>query len=577
MLENATWQQIPGSTTWEIHPFERKPDVRSSNAYLLKSKECYAVVDPGGDDAQVRAIADTLNPLLAIEPKPVLIFLTHCHYDHFKSMRLMMDSIQTKCYLCVQERGADALEAADQKQTLSYLYNQTWDSFDVDVRLLTEADGADLQTRSERLDDSLLLQLQTECVGEPTPGGCLRQTVTVNQGEPIRFYHTPGHSPDSVSIQLGDFLFVGDLLFAANPGVAGIIGWNQKDLIRSLENVCSLILEEKIACCVVGHGRSLPGDKTAGILEKNIKFASKLDGVVVLDRERAQFLDRYAVDLLDEISELLSIVSGRLIAISYHLEKLEEEDRASEIVQVLDIDAIDRLLSEFKQFAQNYEASDRLVTETPLKAIQTVMKIQRSFDDNQLHDLIDSSLLRRIRWLMLDFVHIMQGFSEEIMGKSVDVNSLLLDYLNSLQESAVSGIDFLESSRDEDAFLKELIRRIALHNVFEKVEFTLSTSIGLPNVYVEPERFCDMLTALLEAAAVAGARKISFLLSSSEDKIAVQVRPELDGSLQERLERKGAFANRVMKMFGASLRLDTDGSNGWTIELQPASNFLLVR
>ncbi len=576
ILENTTWQKISGTQSCELFSFERKPDVKSSNAYLIRSAELYAVIDPGAEEAQVRRIADELNPLLERESKPVLILLTHCHFDHFKSAQSLMDAVQARCFLCVQEQGAVALEKGDTKQTLSYLYNQPWEPMSVDVRLLTEADRSGLGTRSVPLDDIGRMELQTGCHSLAGEDGFFYQKMIVNEGEPIFFYHTPGHSPDSQCIQIGALFWIGDLLLAANPGIAGVVGWSQPDLIRSLENVRGLLLENNIEFCVMGHGKPLPAAKTAEILTKNVSITRRLDDLVLLDRDRARFLDRYAIDLLDEIAELFTIVAGRLIVISHHLETLSEVDLAQKILDKLDIDSIDRFLSEFKRYVETYDDANRVETEIPLQAIQIVSKIQRLFDEKQLHDLIDLSLLRRIRWMMLDFIQIMQGYREEILGESIEVNALLSGYATELRSSRVSDWDFLESTGDEETFVRELVRRIALHNVFEKVDFQVSASGNLPNAYLERDRFCDTMTALLEPLAIGGIRRVTLNPAMRDERIAIVIQPDPAVSIHRYLERKIAFSHRILKMFGGSVQFDPRDESRLIVELQPASECFLV-
>lgn len=576
-MENTTWQKISGTQSCELFSFERKPDVKSSNAYLIRSAEWYAVIDPGADEAQVRRIAEELNPLLERQAKPVLILLTHCHFDHFNSAQSLMDAVPSRCFFCVQERGATALEKGDPKHTLSYLYNQPWKPIHVDMRLLTQADRSGQGTRNVSLDDTGRMELQIGCHSLAGEDGFFYQKTIVNEGEPIIFYHTPGHSPDSLCIQIGKLLWIGDLLLATNPGIAGVVGWSQPDLIRSLENVRGLLLENNIEFCVMGHGKLLPAAKTAEILAKNVSIARRLDDLVLLDRDRARYLDRYAVDLLDEIAELFTIVAGRLIVISYHLETLSEADIAQQIFEKLHIDSIDRFLSEFKRYVETYDNANRMETEIPLQAIQIVSKIQRLFDEKQLHDLIDLSLLRRIRWMMLDFIQIMQGYREEMLGESVEVNALLSDYTAELRSSRVSDRDFFESTGDEETFVRELVCRIALHNVFEKVDFQVPASENLPNAYLERDRFCDTMTALLEPLAVGGIRRITLHPAMRDERIAIVIQPDPAVSIHRYLERKIAFSHRILQMFGGSVQFDPRDESLLIVELQPASECFLVR
>jgi glyoxylase-like metal-dependent hydrolase (beta-lactamase superfamily II) len=64
-----------------------------------------------------------------------------------------------------------------------------------------------------------------------------QRSIVLGDGERLDIYHTPGHTSCSVSLRLGALLMIGDLPFAANPGLCGLDGWNHEELIRTLHGL----------------------------------------------------------------------------------------------------------------------------------------------------------------------------------------------------------------------------------------------------------------------------------------------------------------------------------------------------
>jgi len=577
MLENYTWQSIPGTSSCEIYPLERKPDIKSSNSYIIRSEAEFFIIDPGADKEQICQIADVMIHSSGAKKKPVFIILTHCHYDHLKGTQQLILLLGYPCAICIQEIGAEAIEAGDGKFTLSYLYNEKLPEHSVSIRLLEKNDWNLPTKRAVHFGKNAQIILYHEILESSEGKQFLSQSMSVGKSDTIFFYHTPGHSPDSICIRIGELLFSGDLLLASNPGIAGIPGWNKDQLINSLNNLEWLSNQANIQLCTLGHGRALPGNKLSIILQRTILYTQRLDNIVELDLDRVHFLDDYAKNLLDEISELFSVISGKLLSLSYHLESLSEEEEAQKILDKLDIDAIDGFLSEFNKYVNEYSAGDQQEMAIPLKAIQVIMKIKKIFNDDQLKSVINVSLLRRVRWLILDFLNIMQGFREEVLGKSENISLVLIEYLTELQKPVIQDQDFMASSGDENAFVQEMIRRIALRNIYENVEITFTSMIGVPNVYIEKERFCDMMTALFESIVTAGAKRIQVEVSQQNENILIELKstPEMD--FGHVLSRKVQFVERIFMMFGAKLLCkETDHNDRLIIELLPAADCFMV-
>ena len=130
---------------------------------------------------------------------------------------------------------------------------------------------------------------------------------------------------------------LGDLPFAANPGVCGLDGWNHADLLETLHKVDWLLKLPDISVCCLGHGYSVPAQSMREKLRLMEAEAANLTEVPLMGSERISALKIYADELLEETAALLTIFSGRLYTVSYYLSMLEEENSAaSQVLEAAD-------------------------------------------------------------------------------------------------------------------------------------------------------------------------------------------------------------------------------------------------
>lgn len=71
-------------------------------------------------------------------------------------------------------------------------------------------------------------------------------------GESIRVFHTPGHSPGSVSFRLGNCIFGGDVLFRQSVGRTDLPGGSTQQLINSIHNTFFTLDDSTVV--YPGHG-----------------------------------------------------------------------------------------------------------------------------------------------------------------------------------------------------------------------------------------------------------------------------------------------------------------------------------
>ncbi|GAE09971.1 MBL fold metallo-hydrolase [Paenibacillus sp. JCM 10914] len=179
-----------------------------TNAYLLKGSEegKAIIIDPGMNPAAlIKRIAD-----LEIEA----ILLTHAHFDHMGGVDEIRKLKQCPVYLHTLE--SEWLDNA--KLNGSTRWPQVTGPLTTDPAEFDLADG-----------------LELNLIGE---------TFTV--------YHTPGHSPGSVSFLCGEHLFSGDVLFRLGVGRTDLPGGRERDLIHSIQHTLYSFPDE--VTVYPGHG-----------------------------------------------------------------------------------------------------------------------------------------------------------------------------------------------------------------------------------------------------------------------------------------------------------------------------------
>ena len=175
------------------------------NCVVVSDGEGCIVVDPGQE-------ADRISRLLTeLRLKPLAIVLTHGHFDHIGGLPGLLASYP----------GLPV-----------YAHPSDWPMF-----------GHPLN------------QMPPDYPSVPRPDNLLdvRRITDDLPGFGIRVLETPGHTPGSVCLNIGDHLISGDTLFAGSCGRTDFPGGSMASMRKSLESLAQLPPQTLV---IPGHGPS---------------------------------------------------------------------------------------------------------------------------------------------------------------------------------------------------------------------------------------------------------------------------------------------------------------------------------
>lgn len=523
LLTHAAWQPLPGLPGATLWPYLRKVDTVSSNSYIFESGDLVIVIDPGGLAGQADELAAAVRSRAGSTGRPALALLTHAHIDHCK---VLMDHPffrdQKHVLPAVQETGARALATADTRLTQAALLGQKTMPVKAALRLFPSPDtGREVSLPLGTGGPTVRLSTAYQRSPDGTIQVC--QKIRTDESCTVRLYHTPGHSPDSICVQAGPLLFIGDLLFAASPGIAGMYGWDRPALIRSVDEVLSLLKGGTITHCCPGHGRILTCSEAMRVLAGVKKDAAGLEGIDELSPAWAKETALYAEGLMDEAGEIFTIIAARLNFVAYVLDELEESGEAGEVARLIDADRIDALLEDFHQFLAEYRAGSRMDVHLALKAGQVVTKLEQVFVQERLELVLDPDYLRRLQRLLNDYITVLRGFRPPRMLQPVAVGELVSGLVNRLNPGSTADEDLIRSADDPAAFTRALVRRIGRITVFDGVACRCPDDISPATADADPVLLGDVVRTLLEDIAGTGSRGIVVRVSAGDQSLSVSL------------------------------------------------------
>jgi glyoxylase-like metal-dependent hydrolase (beta-lactamase superfamily II) len=546
-IEADAWQKVPGTPSVEIFPIIPKANCVSSNCYIFSAPDALVVVDPGASPEQTGQISRVLTDALAVSRRPILVFLTHCHQDHSQEAGLdLAAGLEVKRF--AHEAGVEALKHSDRNLTTAYLYPWNPEICTARFEGILFASSPAFEPPALELADGRRFDLHTEPIAMPDGATLKRQWLPLGAGNRLEIYHTPGHSACSISLRVGSLLMLGDLPFAANPGVCGLDGWNHAELLDTIHKVDWLLETPDITVCCPGHGYCVSAQSMREKLRLMAAEASHLTDVPLMDAGRISALKIYADELLEETTALLTIFSGRLYTVSYYLSLLEEEDSAaSGVLANLDIEQIDRILSDFRRIAEAFNTSTMPEWTVVLKCVQVARSLQKVLSAEHVRQLLDLSLVDRAQRRLEDFLNLVRGLQFLQTEQPGAVDELIAELVKRAKEAtALEATDLMEAVDDEQSFLQALTRRLAAHAPLRGIEFEFAPAAQNTKANIGAERLGDILTSLMEGMAGMGVKHIGIAtrLASGRVEICLSSRERMDPA---------AFGKRRLDLYKRTL------------------------
>jgi glyoxylase-like metal-dependent hydrolase (beta-lactamase superfamily II) len=571
-LVSLVWQPLPGADGATVYPLIRKIDTISSNSYLIQTADAIILIDPGGLTEQAELLMKVVTECRAEKERPFFILLTHAHVDHFIAIQNTPAlAAAGAAELMVQETGAACIENGDVKMTQAAMFNMTVIPLKAGFPLV-----AGDRKQNPGLPVDLCFANGAHVTVTAFPAGAAssldREIISFGPSGPqFEIFHTPGHSRDSICIRTGDVLFIGDLLFAASPGVAGMVGWSQEDLIRSLDGIGALLDKENITLIAPGHGRLI----TAGDAKKMVALvkrdAATLAGIAEFNPSRAAEAAEYAEDCMEQVNELFTVMAGRLYYVSHVLDELEESGTAEELSSLIHGDDIDELLDAFRTFSEVHHQKKGVSVHLALKGGQVIGKLQRTFKKDELAHIIDPTLVSRTERLLSDYITLFRGFTPPREISVTDLGALVEALIEGLTIPAISSDDVMSSADDEKAFARILLASIGTRPLLEDIDVMFENFPGPLPALVDRDHFTDLLTYILEDLVGKGASSVSISVGSSDNGATVTVSAISPGSRNEEPGMANRFLARLCERAGGTLSCSREKDGRRTYQIRVSS------
>jgi glyoxylase-like metal-dependent hydrolase (beta-lactamase superfamily II) len=559
-LNPLVWQPVPGTRSARIFPLIRKIDNISSNSYLIETPDVILLIDPGGLFEQAEQLSLLVGECRQEMDRPVFVVLTHAHIDHFAGvLAIPAFAYPETAVFAVHDLGGDVLERGDAKMTQGELLGRAHSPMKIGLHLFPPAWEEDASIPVSRAFPNGATVTITYSRSDAA-GGLPCARLEFGDGPVLEVFHTPGHSPDSVCLQMGRLLFIGDLLFAANPGVAGMCGWNQEALIQSLGRVLTLIDDDGIAMVCPGHGRVVTAPDAVRMLSAVRTDALALSDIAELNCDRANHAAAFAEDCMEQVNELFTIMAGRLYYVSYVMGELGEADTEERMGALIPADTVDELLDAFSTFAEEHHRGEHVPVNLALKAGQVVNKLERSFRKEELTHIIDPTLVERAGRLLSDYTVMLRGFNPPSELTESPLVPLIEAIVTGLSVPSCSDEDLLSSADDDDAFMTILLSRIGTRPLLEDVAFSFDTEDRSLPVSVDRDHFTDLVTYILEDLVGTGSDRIAITIRRKERCARVSITGNCTIAGTEKISLNRSFLAGLCERAGGTLTCTEDGN-----------------
>ena len=476
------WVDVPGTRAVRLYSLIMKPSVSCSNSYVLDAAGAILIIDPGTSDVNTNTIINLVDDLKKQRERPVYILLTHGHIDHYLKTPELQRRFQAQ--LVCHEACADIIVRRDRNASIASHF------------------------AVEAPDCGSVAHLDSP-------------SFSLGGGDELKIYHTPGHTGGCVCFQVGCFFFTGDLLFAANPGVAGVPGWNRKALLRSVDALLeSAERHGGVDRVFPGHGNPISRDDAVKLLHRARKQASVLPDAIPMDKRRVDNLSAYAMLLLAQAAKCFAITTGQVLKATHYFESRNETEAARRIQESFDDATLDSLVDGFHKLSDAYGKGKGIEQSLILLgAIQVADKLDRLLAAQQQHHVVGFTYLQRTRRMMAGFINAVYGHRYTGPGMSCNLQKAVDELIGKLKNE-------WRSSADADVVcIDDVIRRISASSLYDAMAIESHVPASL-TVDLEEDDLQDLLSILMEQLALLGVRRAEFDAESSDKGIRLYIRTD---------------------------------------------------
>ena len=361
---------------------------------------------------------------------------------------------------------------------------------------------------------------------------------------------------------MGRFFFIGDLLFAANPGVAGVPGWDRNALIRSIDTLLEAEAHGGVDRVFTGHGNAISKDDAVKLQQQAKKQASTLSDSIPMDKRRVDDLSAYAMLLLAQAAKCFAITTGQILKITHYLESRNDRETARRIQTSFDDATLESLVDGFHKLSEAYGKHKGIEQSfILLGAVQVANKLDRLLAVQQENRVVGFSYLLRTRRMMADFINAVYGHRYSGPGLSCNLQKAvtgLVEQLKNTRQQPVGG---------QDLCIDDLIRQATSVPLYEAMTFESRLPASL-TVDIEEDDLQDMLSILLEQLALLGVRRAAFEAEAADGKARLYVRTDRD-DLRLAGANSLSFIQQHMKFSHGDFAFADQSSFVFTIPLTP--------
>jgi hypothetical protein len=163
-------------------------------------------------------------------------------------------------------------------------------------------------------------------------------------------------------------------------------------------------------------------------------------------------------------------------------------------------------------------------------------------------------LLRRAERTLTDLVSSVRGLRFASTAEAVAVNEVVAEVAARFGAFAVGDQAMLDAVDDADRYVEALASRLAVPMALREVRWSCALAPELPPADVQRDRLSDILTAVAEDLAGAGARTLRVATAVEDGAISIHLSaPQHDGSHAPGGARLALY-DRTLATVGGSLR-----------------------